>query len=210
MAAIWPRRILQAFGSFLLAALLVQAVEAKLELPQTGPATLTGQLLVASPNIEDPRFQRTVILIVRHNKDGAFGIIINRPAGEVPLAGLLEALGEKDAAVQGTVKVFAGGPLQPAAGFIIHTPEYSRPGTVAVNGSLSVTSNKEIFHDIAQNTGPRKTIVAFGYAGWGANQLEAEMARKDWYTATADSGLVFDEKRERLWDVATERRLHDL
>ncbi len=217
MAAIWGKRIcwrfrasrtvsalFLAFAGFHLAAALAQGVQARLE-ASTSRAFLTGQLLVASPNIEDPRFQHTVILIVRHDKDGAFGITINRPAGEVPLADLLKALGEKDAAAQGTVKILAGGPVQPGAGFVIHTPEYSRSGTVVLNGFVAMTASKEVFRDMGQSKGPRKVLVAFGYAGWGENQLEAEMARKDWYIAAADSELVFDEKRDRLWDVAMER-----
>ena len=101
------------------------------------PVSLAGQLLVASPSMGDPRFERTVILMVRHDKDGAFGIVVNRPAGERPLAELV--LGEKDAAVAGKVRIFAGGPVQPKVGFVIHGTDYRGPGTVEINARLAMT-----------------------------------------------------------------------
>jgi putative transcriptional regulator len=210
MAVIWTKRAFLAFAGFLLTAALCGAVQAKLEAWPHGRPSLAGRVLIASPDIGDPRFSRTVILIVRHDRDGALGITLNRPFAEVPLAKLLESIGEKDLTASGKVTLFAGGPVQPEAGFVIHTAEYSRPGTAAIGGAVSITSTKEIFRDIAQNKGPQKSLIAFGYSGWGANQLEAELARHDWYTASADPGLIFDEKRERLWDAAMERRSHDL
>jgi putative transcriptional regulator len=97
------------------------------------------------------------------------------------------------------VEVFAGGPVQPSAAFVIHTADYNRSGTIAINGLLAATSSPEVFRDIGQNKGPGKALIAFGYAGWGPNQLEAEMGRDDWFTAIADPALIFDERRERLW-----------
>ncbi len=210
MAVIWTRQVFLAFCAFLLTAALCGAAEAKLEVWPRGRPSLAGRVLIASPDIGDPRFRRTVILIVRHDKNGALGITINRPVAEVAFTSLLEALGEKGLTVPGKVRLFAGGPVQPEAGFVIHTAEYSRPATSVIDGAVSMTSTKEIFLDIAQNRGPQKTLIAFGYAGWGANQLEAELARHDWYSALPDPALIFDEGRERLWDVAMERRLRDL
>jgi len=172
--------------------------------------SLAGQLLVASPNIGDPRFFHTVILLLRHTKDGAFGIVINRPAAKVSLAKLLEGLGEKDKAADGDVDLYAGGPVQPEAGFVIHSAEYSRTGTVPVNGLVAVTSSVEVFRDIGHRKGPSKSLIAFGYAGWGPNQLEFELSHDAWFTAMADPKLIFDEQRDRLWDAAMERRLRAL
>jgi putative transcriptional regulator len=209
IAVIFPERAILALGGLLLAAALLGAVPPK---PETLAAhsSFAGQLLIASPQMRDPRFRETVILLIRHNKDGAFGIAINRPIGKYPLATLLNSFGEKDTGVSGSVQVFAGGPVQPGAAFVIHSPEYSRSETIAVNGLVAATSSREVFRDIGQNKGPGKTLIAFGYAGWGPNQLEAEMARNDWFTAIADPALIFDESRERLWDAAMERRLRDL
>jgi putative transcriptional regulator len=158
----------------------------------------------------DPRFRHTVILMVRHGKDGALGIVINRPAGKISLARLFESLGEKDTAPDGEADVFAGGPVQPAAAFVIHTRDYQRGETIGINEELAATSSVEIFRDLAHGKGPARTLIAFGYAGWGPGQLEGEMAAHAWLTAAANPVLVFDERRERLWDVAMERRWHDL
>ncbi len=197
MAVAWSKRVFLALGAFLLAAALLGAVQAKLE-PRPNRASLAGQVLIASPEMGDPRFRGTVILVLRHNKDGAVGITLNRPIGRYALASLLESLGEKDMAAQGDVEIFAGGPVQPEAAFVIHTAEYSRSGTIAINGLVAATSSKEIFRDISQNKGPSKTLIAFGYAGWGPNQLDAEMVGNNWFTAMADPALIFDERPVRL------------
>lgn len=206
---IWPKRTFLAIGGFLFTTALLGAVPPKLEAFAERPS-LAGQLLVASPQIGDPRFQQTVILLVRHNKDGAFGIVLNRPLGKYPLASLLASVGVRDTKADGSIDVFAGGPVQPQAAFVLHSVEYSRDETIAINGVVAATSSREVFRDIGQNRGPSKTLIAFGYAGWGPNQLEAELARDDWFTAMADPALIFDEPRERLWDAATQRRLRNL
>ena len=172
--------------------------------------SLAGQLLIAVPGMADPRFQRSVILMVRHDQTGAFGIVINRPVTERPLAGLLEALGDTDARVTGTVRIFYGGPVQPEIGFVVHSAEYRGPETIAIEGGLAVTSSREILRDMGSSKGPLKTLVAFGYAGWGPGQLEGELARRSWFLAPADAALVFDEERDKVWDAAMTRRTQDL
>jgi putative transcriptional regulator len=194
---------------FALAAMLPPAALLHAALPKSSltpaPATLTGQVLIASTGIGDPRFRRTVILIVRHGKDGALGITINRPAGERPLASLLEPLGEKDLANAGSVRIFAGGPVQQQTGFVVHSTDYHHAETIAINAELAATTSADILRDMARGKGPRKTLVAFGYAGWATGQLEAELARKDWLVARADAALVFDTPRDRVWDEAMAR-----
>jgi putative transcriptional regulator len=176
----------------------------------TGTASLTGQLLVASPSMGDPRFAHTVILMVRHDKDGAFGIVVNRPVEERPLAGLLETLGEKDTTATGQVRIFAGGPVQPEMGFVVHSTDYHQPDTVDINARVAMTSSREILRDIGNDKGPRKNLIAFGYAGWAPGQLEGELARRDWVLAPGESKLIFDEDRDQVWDAAYSRRMQDL
>ncbi len=182
----------------------------KAALPKLDPSpqnsTLAGQFLIAAPSMGDPRFRRTVILMVRHSKDGALGVTINRPVGEKKLASFLQALGDKDAAAEGSVRLFAGGPVQPEVGFVVHTDDYRRKETIVVSGRLAVTSSREILVDIGHKRGPEKALVAFGYAGWGPGQLENELARDDWFIAPADPELVFDEPREKVWEQAMARR----
>lgn len=180
--------------------------------PQEAPArtSLAGQFLVAAPEMGDPRFERTVILIVEDDAAGALGIVVNRPVGEQPLANLLEAVGEKSAGVTGSVRVFSGGPVQPEVGFVVHSADYSRPQTLVVNNRLSLTSSVTILRDIAQKTGPAKILVAFGYAGWGPQQLDKEIEAGAWATAEADPALVFDADRDSLWDKLWDRRTEHL
>lgn len=168
--------------------------------------TLTGQLLVASPAMGDPRFRRTVVLIVRHDRKGALGITINRPVGDHSLATLLQAMGDSTATEARSVRIFAGGPVQPEIGFVIHSADYDREDTLPVNADLAVTAIREVLRDIARNQGPRKSLVALGYAGWTPGQLESELARDDWLVASASPALVFDTPPERIWDEAMARR----
>ena len=130
--------------------------------------------------MEDPRFERTVILIVQHSPSGAVGIVINKPIGEISLASVFEALGKKGADVSGDVRVFSGGPVEPEMGFVVHSADYRRPETVAVNDRLSMTSSLDILRDIGAKKGPAKSLVAFGYAGWGPDQLEHEIEVHAW------------------------------
>ena len=124
--------------------------------PEDAPArtSLAGQFLVAAPEMGDPRFERTVILIVEDDATGALGIVVNRPVGEQPLASLLDAVGEKSAGVTGSVRVFSGGPVQPEVGFVVHSAEYKRTQTIAINDRLSVTSSVAILRDIADKERP--------------------------------------------------------
>jgi putative transcriptional regulator len=172
--------------------------------------SLAGQLLIASPTVRDPNFDHAVILMVRHNQDGAMGIVINMPTEERPLANILEMLGEKETNVTGKVQLFAGGPVQPEFGFVIHSSDYRGPGTVDVNDHVLMTSNSRILRDIGNNKGPKKSLIAFGYAGWAARQLDDELRRRVWFTTPADVNLIFDENREKLWDSAYARRAQDL
>src|SRR5262245_26615095 len=96
--------------------------------PDSG--SLAGQLLIASPDIGDPRFDHAVILMVQHDKEGAFGIIVNRPIEERSLAGLLGAMGEQDTGIDGSISIFAGGPVEPGIGFVVHSADYRRAETL--------------------------------------------------------------------------------
>ena len=173
-------------------------------------ASLTGQLLIASPNIGDPRFAHTVILMVKHDKEGALGIVINRPVGEKSIASLLEAPGEDVSDIEGTLPVFAGGPVQPELGFVVHSAEYRRDDTIDVDGRVAMTASRQILRDIGHHRGPEQTLFALGYAGWGPGQLEAELARHDWFTAPEEPKLIFDDDRANLWDDAMARRTREL
>ncbi len=193
-----------------LAVLLSPAPAAPAAPPASGPAaqgsSLTGQLLIAAPQIHDWRFSETVILIVRHDADGALGIVINKPIGNPPMAELLDSIGQDSDGISGNVRLFYGGPVHPEIGFILHSTDYHAAGSVVIDGRLAMTNSAEILRDIGLGHGPAKHLVAFGHAGWGPGQLDDELARGVWFTAPADPALVFDADRDRLWDLAMTRR----
>jgi putative transcriptional regulator len=169
-----------------------------------------GQLLIASAQIGDPRFYHAVILILQHNQDGAFGIVINHPLASETIADLLAVTGDDDKTVDGSIPIVSGGPVQMELGFVVHSAEYHRAETMKVDGKVAMTASKDALKDIGHHEGPKKYFFAFGYAGWGAGQLEGEMARKDWFTAPEDADLVFDAPRDTIWDKALAKRGTDL
>jgi putative transcriptional regulator len=209
MPLTWFERPLLALAAILLPAAIVHAA---LQDPAgtPGQASLAGRLLIASPVLRDPRFDHTVVLMVRHSAGGALGIVLNRPLGERPLASLLDAIGEKNIQTAGSLRIFSGGPVQPEIGFVIHSADYHGPETVEIDGRVAMTSSREILRDIASRRGPEKMLVAFGYAGWGPGQLENELAQRAWFTAPADLKLIFDQDRDKLWDDAMTHRTQDL
>ncbi|HUZ73592.1 MAG TPA: YqgE/AlgH family protein [Stellaceae bacterium] len=171
---------------------------------------LVGDLLVAAPGMSDPRFVGTVILMVRHDKTGALGIVINHLVEKRTIASLLAAMGKPDASVHGTLPVFVGGPVEPTIGFVVHSAEYHRADTIPIDGHVAVTSNPAVLRDIGHGAGPAKYLLAFGYAGWGPGQLEAELAQHAWFTEPEDPKLVFDDDRDIVWKEALARRSRNL
>lgn len=193
-------------GALLTAATMISAAAPA----PAGNGPLAGQLLVAAPTIGDPRFYHAVILIVRQDKNGALGIVINRPIEKRSIKSLLEATGDKGSGVEGSMTVFAGGPVQPELGFVVHTADYHDPDTVSVGPDLAMTADREVLRDIGRHKGPKESLFAFGYAGWGPGQLEGEIAHHDWFTATGDPKLIFNDDRGDLWRDAMARRTREL
>jgi putative transcriptional regulator len=172
--------------------------------PATG--SIAGQLLVAAPEIGDPRFNHAVILIIAHDRDGAFGVTINRPVGKHPMGELLDAVGQKHGRVNGDISIFAGGPIQEQVGFILHTTDYRDATSKSIGRGVAITSSTTILKDMARGKGPRKTLIAFGYAGWLPGQLEAELDKRAWVVTPLDPKLIFDTDPDKLWDLAWARR----
>lgn len=198
--------------AFACAAVLLSGALGRASLTQSAPVapgSLAGQFLIASPSMGDPRFARTVIFMVKHDRSGALGIVINRPLGERPVAELLRALGDNPEG-EGRLPIFLGGPVEPGVGFVLHSAEYRRAETVDVDGRVALTSSRGALRDIATGKGPKKTIVAFGYSGWAAGQLEAELKTDAWVVSPADLDLIFDEDRDKLWGSAMARRPRDI
>lgn len=173
-------------------------------------AGLTGQFLVATDELQDPRFIRTVVYVVHHDAGGAMGLIVNRPIGDASLADLLERLGMEGKGINGEILVHFGGPVEPAQGYVLHTTDYATGGTQVVKDGIAVTSQPEILRAIGTGTGPRRSLFALGYAGWSPGQLEGEIKAGAWAVVPADEALVFDEHYEKKWERAMARRTINL
>jgi putative transcriptional regulator len=209
-AASWARlRPLATVGAALLLALALASTGAAPErAPALQPAadTLGGQLLVATEQLQDPRFIRTVVYLVRHDASGAMGLIVNRRVGEMPLAALMQQLGLDASGANGTMRIHYGGPVETGRGFVLHTPEYVSQGTLASPGGLAMTFEPGILRAIADGHGPRRILFTLGYSGWAPGQLENEIGRGDWITVPSDEALVFDEDYDKKWERATARQ----
>lgn len=172
--------------------------------------SLAGELLVATPELRDPRFARTVIYLIRHDDRGAQGFILNRPLRALPLAGLLDQLGMDSSGVTGTIRLHAGGPVEPRRFFVLHTSDYAGTGTEVVKDGVSMSSEPDVLGAIASGRGPRRVRLLVGYVGWGPGQLEAEMEAGAWIRAGADEALVFNEDYDQKWEKAQARQKIDL
>ncbi len=166
---------------------------------------LAGQLLVATKHIGDPRFAHTVIFMVAHDENGAFGLVVNRVYGQGPLKKFLEGFKIEADGIEGEIQLHYGGPVEPGVGFVLHTGDYDGPGTRKVVGGLAMTTEMGILKAMANGHGPRLALFALGYAGWGPGQLEGEIARGDWFSAPADEKLIFDNNVDTMWDRASDR-----
>ncbi len=183
-----------------------------------GGDSLAGRLLVATETMGDPRFQNTVIYIVEHNVDGAMGLIVNLPYGTLPLARLFERLsldasqlaGQLAGEAAGEIEVYYGGPVESERGFLLHSADVVMEGSILVGDGVAMTAEPEMLYRIARGEGPKRSLFAFGYSGWGPRQLESEFARDTWFTIPFDAALVFASEPARSWRRAAARRGLDL
>ena len=170
------------------------------------PEALQGQLLVADPQLGDPNFDHTVVLILEHDAGGTVGVVVNRPYGEAPTAELLRRLGVGADGVAGQTKLFYGGPVQSELGLVVHSADYALADTHPVGPGLAVTSDPAILKDIATGKGPHQALPVLGYAGWGPGQLESELAQRAWFVVPPDPALIFAPDASGTWQRAIDRR----
>ncbi|MBI1275983.1 YqgE/AlgH family protein [bacterium] len=163
---------------------------------------LEGQLLIATPQLTGSCFEKSVIYICAHNDEGAMGIIINQP---------MEALKSKDVFSQlnihlskqaNEVKVYFGGPVESARGFVLHSADYTLNDTLMLGDDMALTCTIEILKDIAAGRGPKDAMLALGYAGWGAGQLESELETNSWLVSPVTHELVFLTTDDEKWQTA--------
>ena len=156
--------------------------------------------------MRDPRFAQAVIYMIAHNKEGAMGLVVNRPLGRGPISDLLKSLGVEGVDTGVETILYYGGPVELDKGFILHTSDYVLKGTQMVDDGIAVTTDIEILRALARGKGPRRSLVTMGYAGWAPGQLEAEMRRDDWFSIPAEEFLIFDEDSKTKWRRASDRR----
>jgi putative transcriptional regulator len=164
--------------------------------------SLCNQLLIAMPGMADPNFNSTVTLVCEHNTEGALGIVINRPL-DMQLGGLFEqlAIAEPDQSLASR-PVLNGGPVAKERGFVLHDPGPEFESSVSVSPNVQLTLSRDVIDAMAEGSGPDKSLVALGYAGWEPGQLEAEMLSNTWLTVPAEADVIFDVPFADRWRVA--------
>ncbi len=178
-----------------------------------GSPYLDGQLLVAMPGMMDERFARAVIYVCAHSPEGAMGIILNRPAANVNMPDLLvqlEIVPEMERIhlpeQVGRMQVLMGGPVETSRGFVLHSPEFHiAQSTLPIDDGICLTATIDILRAIAQGRGPRNAVLALGYAGWGAGQLELELQANGWLNCPADAELIFNMPADIRYEMALRR-----
>ncbi len=166
--------------------------------------SLRGRLLVASPGMQDPNFRETVIVMAHHDREGAMGLVVNRPHPTLTVARLLADLDlavQEEARTALEVPVFYGGPVEPARGFVLHESSQSFAATMPITEELAITASRDALEAMAKHPLPR-FLVAVGYAGWAPMQLENELKEDAWIIAPLDLGLVFELPPAKRWHAA--------
>ena len=161
---------------------------------------LNNQLLVAMPTLADPNFSHSVTLVCEHNERGALGLVINRPL-EMRMSEVLDqlSLATEDARLR-DMPVLAGGPVQRDRGFVLHRPgPQGWESTMRVSDTLHVTTSRDVLAAMVKGDGPRQAVIALGYAGWEAGQLDEELLQNAWLTVPCDDSLIFDLPFEQRW-----------
>ena len=165
-------------------------------------SSLSGQLLIAMPGMQDPRFEHSVIFVCAHNGNGAMGLIVNKPFDAITFFGLLEQLGVSKKGGNNSIDVQLGGPVDASRGFVLHSQDYICEGSMVVDDDVALTATLDILRAIADGHGPRRCLLALGYAGWGPGQLDTEILNNGWLNVQSDEDLVFGEDLDFKWAQA--------
>lgn len=168
-----------------------------------GDNFLEGKLLIALPGMPDPRFEKGVIFMCAHSLEGAMGIMINRPVDGLTFRDLMAKLELAVVPEASDMPVLFGGPVDTGRGFVLHSRDFESPeSTLAIAEDISLTATVDILRAIGQGLGPRQSLFALGYAGWGPGQIENEIKANGWIHCDADAALVFDEDWQSKWSGA--------
>jgi len=164
---------------------------------------LESQVLIAMPNMPDPKFDQAVVFLCAHSERGAMGLVLNKLVGNITFYDLLRQLRIRPQARKGAVPVQFGGPVETGRGFVLHSAEYSAGSSTAkVGAGVGLTATVDVLKAIAEGQGPRQSMLALGYAGWGSGQLETEIQKNGWLTCPADEYLLFGQQLQGKWEYA--------
>lgn len=171
-------------------------------MPMADSGYLTNQFLIAMPNLLDPNFFHSVTYLCEHNQNGAMGIVINQPV-DLTIGELIEQMNHQapDNA-QANAPVFRGGPMDMERGFVLHEPLGQWEATMPVGHVIGLTTSNDIIAALAQGEGPEQCLIALGYAGWGAGQLEEEIRDNAWLNGPAEPAILFETPVEQRWEAA--------
>ena len=165
-----------------------------------------GQLLVATPEMKDPRFVESVIYIVQHNHEGTLGLVINRPLAQAPIEEMIKSSGGDGKDATKEITVHYGGPVSPRQGFVLHSDDFLLENSKKVKDGIAMTSDARIVAEISKGKGPRQFLLMIGYAGWAPGQLEDEIKAKSWFLIPADNEFIFAKEAEKKWQRAKDKR----
>ncbi len=168
-------------------------------LPTLDEARLTGQLLIAMPTMDDPRFAHSVIYLCAHTEEAAMGLVLNKPLASPSFDDLLRRLDVEPAPPARRIALCDGGPVDGARGFVLHTADWTGDGSLHVDDTVALTASLDVLKAIAAGEGPEKALLALGYAQWGAGQLDQEIQDNTWLSAPASLDLVFNADHRTTW-----------
>lgn len=172
----------------------------------TNDTTLAGKLLLAMPNMTDPRFYRSVIFMCAHDEKGAMGLVINNQHTDIDFHNIMEQLGiSSDITlddISKNVPIMNGGPVDPSRGFLLHSSDFEQEDTIQIDERLSVTGTVDALRELAKGKGPEARLFMLGHAGWSPGQLESELARNAWLIAHPDPRIIFSPVHDEKWPKA--------
>jgi putative transcriptional regulator len=155
------------------------------------------------PQMQDPRFARSVVYLCAHSGEaGAMGLVVNKTIDALTIDELYAHLNIEPTRLNRPLPVHFGGPVDPGRGFVLHSPDYQEEGTLGIGAEFAMTATLDILRAIGKGEGPRRSLLALGYAGWAPGQLDAEIHANGWLSVAADAGLVFDDEQDSKWQRA--------
>ncbi len=167
-------------------------------------SNLEGKLLLAMPEMGDPRFDRAVVYVCTHNNEGAMGIVINHPVQDLDFPDLMKQLNitAADGKKPPEIQIHAGGPVETGRGFVLHSADYVQDTSIIISQTVALTATVDILRAMARGEGPTNQLLALGYAGWSAGQLESEVEQNAWLCADADDEIIFKTQLSDKWPLA--------